>query len=496
MDLPGRTIEDPCPLLPNLSSISVAGSLRDPAGQLFQLGDRIVRLVKKAGEPALKAFLSSRTSEKFVRRGALVKSRYLDPEEAYSVLMTVHEDGGFHPEIGTVIEHERLPFPSFPYEWPSEMLAAAASLTLEIGEALLDDGLGLKDATPYNVLFRGPQPVFVDILSAECREPDDPTWLPYAQFVRTFLLPLLVHRFCGVSPSLYLAGNRDGIEPEEVYRLLSFFGKLQPPALGLVTIPTWLARSQDGFGAAIYEKRAAQSPSQARFILRSMFRTLRKSLKKTKAGEQNSAWSDYEESHSYSISSCEAKRRFIEEALEDFEVKSLLDAGCNTGWFSIAAAKKGIRVVAIDADSVVVGTLWKKAIQQGLDILPLVVNVARPSPATGWRNQECASFLDRSRNRFDAVLMLALIHHLMAAESIPLSEIFRLGWEITRTFLIVAYIDPADAMFRRIVRGRQVLFQSMARDVLEVGAKCFFDIVREHSLGPTRHLYVMVKKNV
>jgi hypothetical protein len=29
----------------------------------------------------------------------------------------------------------------------------------------LREGFGLKDATPYNVLFRGAQPVFVDLLS-------------------------------------------------------------------------------------------------------------------------------------------------------------------------------------------------------------------------------------------------------------------------------------------------------------------------------------------
>jgi hypothetical protein len=52
----------------------------------------------------------------------------------------------------------------------------------------------LKDATPYNMPFRGPRPVFVDWLSFERRDRRDPTWPPYAQFVRTFVLPLLINK--------------------------------------------------------------------------------------------------------------------------------------------------------------------------------------------------------------------------------------------------------------------------------------------------------------
>lgn len=73
------------------------------------------------------------------------------------------------------------------------MLEVAGHLTLDLAESLLDDGLGIKDATPYNILFRGAEPLFIDVLSIERRDPQDPLWLPYAQFVRTFLLPLVLH---------------------------------------------------------------------------------------------------------------------------------------------------------------------------------------------------------------------------------------------------------------------------------------------------------------
>ena len=98
------------------------------------------------------------------------------------------------------------------------MLHASGLLTLDLALAAFDEGFGLKDATPWNVLFRGPTPVFVDWLSLERRDPHDPTWLPYAQFVRTFLLPLIAHREFNTPLDQIFLSRRDGLEPEDVYR--------------------------------------------------------------------------------------------------------------------------------------------------------------------------------------------------------------------------------------------------------------------------------------
>ena len=56
---------------------------------------------------------------------------------------------------------------SYPYEWPFGMLREAALLELDLLLAGLDEGLVLKDASPYNVQWRGSKPVFVDVGSFE-----------------------------------------------------------------------------------------------------------------------------------------------------------------------------------------------------------------------------------------------------------------------------------------------------------------------------------------
>ena len=66
-----------------------------------------------------------------------------------------------------VLEHERIPVVSYPYEWPFAMLRAAAVLHLEVLAAALDEGMSLKDGTAYNVQFVGSRPTFIDVGSFE-----------------------------------------------------------------------------------------------------------------------------------------------------------------------------------------------------------------------------------------------------------------------------------------------------------------------------------------
>src|ERR1044072_7556933 len=54
-----------------------------------------------------------------------------------------------------LLRHERLPFVSYPYEWPFEMLKDAALLQLGLLDEALSEGLVLKDGSAYNVQWRG-----------------------------------------------------------------------------------------------------------------------------------------------------------------------------------------------------------------------------------------------------------------------------------------------------------------------------------------------------
>jgi len=468
------------------------GSFRDPAGSVIAINGRVFRRVNPSGRANLEAFFNSAVARRYAERGLLVRTEVVPAGDLARLGCTNVFDAD--PDE-VVLEHEPIWFPSFPYEWPPEMLHAAAGLTLDLAAELLEEGRGLKDATPFNVLFRGPEPVFVDVLSWEDRDPLDPVWTPCAQFLRTFLLPLAADKLCGWRLQASLTGRWEGLDPKELYRSLGWLRRLRRPLFGLVTLPIWLEKAV-GDQPGLYSKRRVADPAQARFILRALLSRLRRQLGRCApdAGRR-SQWSPYSTSHShYTSEQWALKEDFVRQTLVALRPKRTLDVGCNTGQFSLMAAEEGARVVAIDNDPIVVGQLWRQARQRKLDVLPLVVDFARPSPAVGWRNRECPSFLDRARGKFDLVLMLAILHHLLVSERIPVLEILDLARELTTDWLLIEYVDPQDPMFQRIARGRDKLHSGLSAERFAEACLTGFRIVRSVRLpGAQRWLFLLRK---
>jgi SAM-dependent methyltransferase len=482
----------------DVQTAPLKASFRDPAGAVFFWRERIFRIVTESGSEELQQFLSSTAGQSLIQNGDVVASISLKNEAASDLLQEPAIRELFDVLHGKLlIEHERIPFPSYPYEWSAGMLQAAGKLTIDIAQRLLRENLGLKDATPYNILFRGPRPVFVDALSFEKRDPRDTTWLPYAQFVRTFLLPLLATKHFGVGLDQILISRRDGLEPEEVYRWMRLSQRFRPPFLSLVSIPKWLAGKKNSDDPTIYERKASSDPERAQFILESLFRRLRRTLKAVGPdSDRSSVWSDYMTgNNNYSASDFEAKQRIVKDALVKFTPKKVLDVGCNTGHFSALAAKMNASVVAIDYDPVVVDRVWHRAQAEELDILPLVVNLTRPSPGIGWLNAECRSFLSRAEGHFDCVLMLAVIHHMLVTERVPLPGILELASRLTTDVAVIEFIAPDDSMFQRLTRGRAHLHKDLTREVFEATLAAWFTVEDcQRVEGASRWMYVLRRR--
>jgi SAM-dependent methyltransferase len=457
----------------------------------------VLRFVTADAVSEFENFLRTNFARRFTGEKKIVSTRRLDEAETAALRQSPELLPVFEAQpIGAVFEHERLPFPSYPHEWPPEMLWDAGRLTLELAQAALADGFNLKDATPHNILFRGSAPVFTDALSFERRIPGDPIWKPAAQFIRTFLLPLMAHRRWQVRPADIFFTHRDGLEPEEIYRWCGPLERFKPRVLSLVSIPVWLSRKAGPDDQKIYQPHLLANAEKAQFILESLFKRLGRALNSfAPAAREKSAWLGYMAAHRYSDPAFAAKEKFVSEALREFKPARVLDAGANTGHFSALAAQTGAEVVAVDSDAACVGAIWRRAREKKLNILPLVMNLARPSPALGWRNGERLSFLDRATGAFDGVLMLALIHHLLVTERIPLEEILRLAYELTNSLLVMEFIDPKDEMFRRLTRGRESLHASLNAAAFERACAAHFEIVRSLALpGTQRRVYCLKRK--
>jgi SAM-dependent methyltransferase len=471
-------------------------SFRDPEGAVFAAESRILRKVSARAYPAIRDFLCSPFAQDLIESRRMVGTREVPECEVLEYLTprsrAICESFG---SGGRIFEHDRIWFPSYAYEWPPEMLYAAAELTLDLAENSLTAGYGLKDATPFNVLFAGPNPVFVDILSFEKRDPDDSRWLPYEQFMRMFIRPLLMSREFGMHADEIFLSHHAGLQAEDVYAHLPWTKRFRPSFLSSVSIPVWLNRRVNPDDHKLFEKNSSADPEKAAFILQAQLRRLRKTLLKVAPRAQaQSVWSSYMSNLSYMEEEFTRKTDLVQEWISDCGPKTVLDIGCNTGHFSAIAAKNSARVVALDLDPVVVGNVWRRAVAEKLDILPLVMNIAHPVPATGWLNAEHPSFLNRAAGSFDLVLMLAVIHHLLVTERIPLNEILNLAAELTRQNLIIEYVSKEDPLFRRLTRGRDALHESYTQESFEAACRQRFLIVAKQLVkGDLRWVYLLRK---
>lgn len=231
-------------------------------------------------------------------------------------------------------------------------------------------------------------------------------------------------------------------------------------------------------------------------MLRGVLRSLRRATGTVAPRTASSKWSDYEKGcPSYSETQVQAKDNFVSRAIGEVPAGWVLDVGANTGRYSEMAASAGHSVVAIDTDPAVVGLLFQRAQSRNLPILPLTVSLSHPTPPTGWRNRETLSFLDRARGRFDCVLCLGVLHHMIVTDRIPIEEILALLASLTRCHAIIEFIAPQDPLFHKIARGRDALHAGLTLGRFELALASRFKTIRStHLPGMDRSIYFLELK--
>jgi SAM-dependent methyltransferase len=457
-------------------------SFRDPDAILVEHYGRLVRAVRLDAVAAFRRVLEHPLIQQWMEQGRIARTHSL-PRRDWPPSLADFD--------GDCFLHERIPFASYPAEWAPEMLAAAGELTLELARALLPLGFQLKDATPANLLFRGSQPVFVDLPSIVPREPRDPIWLACHQFETTFLMPLIASGEAGLPLAWSLANPVAGFSHEGVAKLVGARRWLRPRLWRTVAMPAALGARSVERGSRRAPLKAS-SEAQARYILERSYTSLGKQLARAigRIAALGSHWQDYTAARDhYRSADLEEKREFVRSAIADLRPPRTLDIGANTGEFSAIAATAG-EVVALDIDERSVAAIWQRARETRAPILPLVGNFARPSPALGWRNGEMDAFLARAAGGFDLVMMLAVVHHLRVTEGVPVAEQFDAVAGLTRGHLLVEYVPVTDPMFAAIARGREPLYGDCERGAFEAALSKRFAVHRRQELSNGRVLYL------
>jgi len=374
------------------------------------------------------------------------------------LIVETTEDGG-DPQPGAldkpqagVLRHARIPLVSYPYEWTFGMLRDAALLQLDLTARAIDAGLMLKDASPYNVQWVGAQPVFVDIGSFERLREGEP-WAGYRQFCGLFLNPLLLQAYRGIDFQPWLRGSLEGIAPGEADKLFSLRDHFRRGVFTNVHLHARLEQrnAARAGGEAKRELREANFKTE---LVQANVARLRKLVARLDWKLPQSAWTGYRDENTYSEADDGVKRAFVEAAVASGRPARVWDLGANDGAYSrLAVAAGATQVLALDSDHATVEALYRALRdEQDTTILPLVADLANPSPGLGWRGLERRPLVDRGAP--DLVLALALVHHLSIGANVPLREV--VAWlRSLDAAIVVEFPTPEDPMVERLRSGKR-----------------------------------------
>ncbi|MCB0358544.1 MAG: hypothetical protein KDD44_02880, partial [Bdellovibrionales bacterium] len=379
-------------------------SFRDPSNKVVEFQGTIYRLLSKAAAANWHALQQTRFYEASSRSGEIVAT-------APTAIDQLPFPVGNAAWATTALQHETIPVISYPFEWSFSMLRDAAALMLRLQAQAITEGMTLKDGTAYNVQWKGARPVFIDLGSFEPLPAGEP-WHGYRQFCETMLFALLIHVHRGLAPHILLRSSLEGVSVATARSFFSWKDAAKRGVLLHVLLHAYLQSSAQRPGHST--RHDVRQVGYSTELMQATIRKLQRLVDALHAPHADSTWSDYVSEtgvRHYSENDWANKQRFVEQALSDARPSLVWDVGSNTGTFSLLASRFADYVVAMDQDPASVDLLYQHLRDnQVTNVLPLVIDLADPSPALGWANRERRAFADRSAP--DLMLFLAVIHHL------------------------------------------------------------------------------------
>lgn len=445
-----------------------AGSFRDPSGHVHLVDGKVYRTVMPRATDDFEFVRCSGLIEQLVSSEKLIPETIVDNDTL----------GSAGKGASYVLEHPRLPFISYPYEWPFAALKAAALHHLDVHLAALEHGVTLSDATAYNIQFRGAKPVFIDCLSFR-RYREGEFWLGHRQFCEQFLNPLLLRALAGIPHNAWYRGELEGITAESLSRALPQRRKL---SLNVLTHVVMQARFQARSDSQSQAERVVTKRKLPRTAFKHMLSVLRKWIARLEPdGQRETVWQGYAHANSYTPDEAGRKREFLGTFAEAVAGGMLWDIGCNTGdYASLTLAAGAGAVVGFDYDQGALDLAFSRAQAENLNFLPLYMDVANPPPSQGWAQAERQGIAQRANA--DALIALALVHHLAIGKNIPLPAV--IDWLIDLAPEgVIEFVQKTDPMVQTLLQLREDMFDDYSEQAFVHAVERRAKVVRAETVS-------------
>lgn len=394
-------------------------SILDDFGRVFHWQGRIFRAIREDYVDEVKTMFASGLID------GLVKDELFPASQITSYTLD---------DYALVIEHELAPVITYPHEWSFEMLKQAAQVALRVNEIASSYGYQTKDIHPYNIIFFGLKPKFIDLGSFIKISQNQTSYLyAFNEYIKCYFVPLYIwhlgdahtarrfmQRWKLMTPInsyiSYRLGGSYGFFRKAISKIWINYYKMQQ-------IPFLLEAERPN-------PKLLKFSSLFKFIkfigfpLRvSKISSLQSKTNNLKLPKYISEWGDYHGKLYFQDSRPALSERLIriKDLIERLESEKITDIAGNQGVLcqSIAEMHHVRQIVCLDYD--------EKAINAGFNRLresqntPNKINFAVTNPFYPEKNR----FESPPETRFkaDLVLALALTHHLILTQGYSLDYI-------------------------------------------------------------------------
>jgi ribosomal protein L11 methylase PrmA len=436
-----------------LNLIFEKGSYKDPAGQVFYYNDSVYRALTKEGVKRFNEIKNKGIIDESISKKFLIDTKVIDSEYFSEHLNKYY----------LFLEHKKINFVSYPYEWCFEQLKQAALHHLNFQIFLLERDCVLIDASAYNIQFNNTKPIFIDVLSIENYKYGS-YWFGHKQFCEQFLNPLLISSAKNINFNNWFKGNLDGISTSDTNSILSFKDKINPSVFTHVFLLDRLQKK-----TIENPKETIRKLNKKKNISKETYKYLLLNLKnfitKLKISNNKSLWQNYSINNTYSFQEESLKKKIIANFSQKNKFNCLVDLGCNNGTYSFLSLESGSKnVIGFDYDLNALNDSFIKAKKNSSNFLPLYMDVSNPSANLGWDENERKNI--SSRAKFDGMIALALIHHLCIAKNIPLEN--AINWLVSFAPKgIIEFVPKNDETIIKMLQLREDIFSDYTAENFE-----------------------------
>ena len=370
--------------------------------------------------------LNSGLIEELIRRELLIPTKKSGKKlDGYSLLL----------------EQELLEPVTLPFEWSFSMLQDCALAFLELSETAVQYGYYLKDAHPYNFVWKDGKPLWVDFGSFEKADREFGGFFALDEFVRYFYKPLRLWKIYGPFFSRQVLSDANDFGrsallkifhpgfwflPRKVFGILAKLEKAYYRLAGIRDVGL-RGKSQLVSCAARLAKRFIL-PSETR--IHAVWKTKIVGLR---AEREYSRWENYHDE--MSSPECDPRFNQVVELLRKYSCRSVLELAGNAGKLScLISTRLGISVICSDYDVGAVEKLYQRVkADRMLKVTPVCMDILYPILFSGFPGPQ-------KRLSADAVIALAVTHHLLLSQHIRIADMFRRIGSFAKKYVLIEFM--------------------------------------------------------